>query len=347
VTVSTAKTRLVDDLTSPTDVGLRPKWSNRPPGSAQRPLCSLYWVMYSCTVFNTEKMDDEELMHFNASLEENDPELFASLQVPRQEDEIRPVPTGLGQDDDAEADDDFDFSENTRTDRMLAALVDACRIHHNFDLHRQDADPESYPIPIRLRMQEVAIDADNILESSYELLDTLFLKFGTLRMALKVNLRRSTQDEVMGGIFVGDDGGGPFQNWLLSLAQVLFSPNAGLFLPAIGGESGDPSFLRISPIPGAGCVDAAVSRLLCRERKESALYRLVGRVMGLALRPHQCSPGVHAPFILGPSARLVPPVWQHILQYKVYAPQLHELRCSAARDVAWPPESARALFEAT
>ena len=232
-------------------------------------------------------------------------------------------------------------------DNIVDALVSS-RNEPDFHLHALDVD-ERYMVDygqlinaimpnLDLNMPTLDIDLENILVSTMEALDSLGEINGGCATPFRIQLRSNRLQQIMGDSLVGADCGGPFQGWLRALAQLLFSPRAGLFLPAV---CGDPAMLRISPIPGAGCIDAAV-RLQLQARGAAAVYRLVGRVMGFALRRHPQWPGRLAPYGLGPFARLVPSIWNHLLAGADYTPSLHELRWATRKRVCVSASGGRA-----
>ena len=259
---------------------------------------------------------NDSLESYMVTLENEEPELFALLQTRIQpgqsptDDQSTQISSTRDNRNEG-ADQHFNY---TRTDEIYLPLIESYRILQNFSLHDQVVDEGN-------RIFRIIIDMDDVIKSSKDMLDSLFAMHNSLAMHFTVTLRSGNQDHIMGGSFVGQDSGGPFQRWLIRLADILFSPRAGLFLPAV---CGDPAMLRISPIPGLGCVDAAVGAQLGAVGHE--LYRLVGRAMGFALRPRPDQPRRSA-FCLGRSARLVPSAWRHVLAGAEYKPDLHELRC--------------------
>ena len=123
---------------------------------------------------------------------------------------------------------------------------------------------------------------------------------------------------------VAVDDGGPFQLWLRKLAEEVFSPLSGLFLPASDG------MIRINPIPLAGC-ECDWLKQRCKPGVVGDIkqhYRFAGRLLGLALRPWRTSLGVvrEQRFCLGGAVRLVPSLCKYLLEGDDYVPLLDDLR---------------------
>ena len=127
---------------------------------------------------------------------------------------------------------------------------------------------------------------------------------------------------------VAVDEGGPFQLWLNKLADDVFSPLAGLFLPA------KDEMIRINPIPLVGCERSWLKQRCLRADASGALekikehYRYAGRLLGLALRPWHPSHGPirTQPFCLGDAVRFVPSLCKYLIEGEDYDPQLPDLR---------------------
>jgi hypothetical protein len=124
------------------------------------------------------------------------------------------------------------------------------------------------------------------------------------------------------------DEGGPFQLWLRKLAQEVFSPLTGLFLPAKNG------MIRINPIPLVGC-ELIWMKYRCKKAGSTTerenikeQYRYAGRLIGLALRPWKTKHGKQReqPFCLGEPACLIPSLCKYLIKGDRYEPELFDLR---------------------
>ena len=222
------------------------------------------------------------------------------------------------------------IASGSRADRRFHAALTLHLISTQYFSEDEDNDDE-FPINV-----------NDLLKSSMSAIDELRKRRAGLHNHFRVSLRGLAGEDGVNAGAAAIDGGGPFQNWLGRLANLLFAPSAALFLPA---KHDGRTWARISPRPGLGCVEPSVASV-ARQRGHLELYRLADNVLGLALRPRRLFFGVmrgaHAPFVLGDAARLVPSVCRQLLLGDGYAPSLHDLRSPAPRAPRPAPAHRRA-----